>query len=88
MYRNIRFFSFIVLTLLLLPADAQESLRVIDHGTDGDVRYYSVICPSGQRTSISDYYVEKKICTMLVNGREEVCRTDWDVDTAARQACE
>lgn len=69
------------------PSSAQETLRVIDHGTDGDVRYYTVICPSGQRTSMSDYYVENKVCTMLVNGKEEVCRKDWDIDDAAKEAC-
>ena len=66
---------------------AQERLRVIDHGTDGDERYYTVICPSGERSSITNYYEEGKICTMLVNGKIEMCRNGWDIDSAAREAC-
>ena len=88
MNNNFGFFSLIIpLMLLLSQAQAQERLRVIDRGTDGDVRYYTVVCPSGQRSAISDYYAEGKICTMLINGKQKVCRTDWDVDTAAKEAC-
>lgn len=77
----------LAIALFSSASPAQETLRVIDHGTDGDVRYYSVICPSGQRSSISDYYEENRVCTMLVNGKKEVCRKEWDVDSAAKEAC-
>ena len=80
-----------VFTLLFFfmtwTGQAEERLRVIDHGTDGDERYYTVICPSGERSSITNYYEEGKICTMLVNGKIEMCRNGWDIDSAAREAC-
>jgi hypothetical protein len=76
-----------LLLFLSWIAQAEERLRVIDHGTDGDARYYTVICPSGERSSITNYYEEGKICTMLVNGKIEICRVAWEVDSAAREAC-
>jgi len=66
---------------------AEERLQIIDRGTDGDVRYYSVVCPSSKRTSVSHHYEKGEVCTMLVSRLEKVCRTDWDVDTAAKEAC-
>jgi len=79
----------LVLLILLLPGhpSAQETLQVFDNGTDGDVRYYSVVCPSSKRTSVSNYYEKGEICTVLVSTLERVCRTNWDIDTAAITAC-
>lgn len=90
MNNNLGFFSLIIPLMLLLSqtqTQAQERLRVIDKGTDGDVRYYSVVCPSGKRTSVSDRYKEGEICTMPVSAREEICREGWDIDSAATEAC-
>jgi len=82
--------SSIALSMLFLTnsqVHAQERLQIIDRGTDGDVRYYSVVCPSSKRTSVSHYYEKGEVCTMLVSKLEKICRTDWDVDTAAKEAC-
>lgn len=77
------------LGLLVISSNlqAQELLRVIDKGTDGDARYYLVVCPSGKRTAVSNFYQEGKICTTPVNDKNEICRKDWNVDNAARAAC-
>ena len=84
---KLKLFLFILMSCLSWNSHAQERLRVIDHGTDGDVRYYTVICPNGDRSSISNYYEEGKICTVLVNGKIEMCRVNWSIDTAAQEAC-
>ncbi len=81
------FINTLLTILMSSTAQAEERLRVIDHGTDGDERYYTVICPSGERSSITNYYEEGKICTMQVNGKIEICRNGWEIDSAAQEAC-
>lgn len=80
----------IATTMLIFStaSHAQESLRVIDNGKDGNISYYTIICPSGKRTSANFNYDDGMVCTVIVNGKEEVCRKDWTVDNAAKQACE
>jgi hypothetical protein len=70
------------------PVLAEETMQIFDNGLDGEVRYYSVVCPSGKRTSVSNDFENKQICTTLVNDKEKVCREGWDVDSAAKEACQ
>jgi hypothetical protein len=72
----------------LSQLQAEETMQVFDNGLDGEVRYYSVVCPSGKRTSVSNDFENKQICTTLVNDKEKVCREGWDVDSAAKEACQ
>ena len=72
----------------LSQLQAEETMQVFDNGLDGEVRYYSVVCPSGKRTSVSNDFENKQICTTLVNDKEKVCRQSWDVDSAAKEACQ
>lgn len=88
--KNTVFAPCLALLLLLTGTaiHAQERQNIIDHGTDGDVRYYTVVCPSGKRTSIDNHYEEGKVCTMLVNGKKRVCQQGWSIDEAAKTACQ
>ena len=88
MNSTIQIFGLALLLIMMTgSAQSQEKTRIIDRGTDGDARYYSVICASGQRSSITNYYEEGKICTVKVNGRLRECRNGWDLDSAAIVAC-
>jgi len=80
--------TLICLTGMATQLQAEETMQVYDNGMDGEVRYYSVVCPSGKRTSVSNDFETKQICTTLVNDREKVCREGWDVDSAAKEACQ
>ncbi len=84
--RNAVFLPALLLFYHLSPA--QENLRVIDNGNDGNIRYYTVVCPSGKRTSVRKYHEIDRICTFFVNGDTEVCRESWSVDKAAEEACQ
>jgi hypothetical protein len=79
---------FIYLTAATAQLQAEETMQIFDNGVDGEVRYYSVVCPSGKRTSVSNDFEKKQICTTLVNDKEKVCREGWDVNTAAKEACQ
>ncbi len=70
------------------PLQAEETMQIFDNGNDGEVRYYSVVCASGKRTSVSNDFENKQICTMLVNDKQKVCREGWDIDSAAQEACQ
>ena len=75
------------LMMMTTELHAEAGVSVLDKGTDGDIRYYSVICPSGKRTSLNFNLITKETCITPVNGNEQVCNVNWNKDKAAKEAC-
>ena len=63
------------------------SPTVIDRGVDGDARFYTVVCPSDKRTSVTNRFKTKQVCAYRVGDKEETCRNNWNVPKAAKYAC-
>ena len=80
----------ICITLLLSAASfsaaGQQGVKVIDHGLDGDRRYYTAYCPDGQPKPLAQLQESGQVCTYLPPDGREVCR-DRSPDEAARTAC-
>ena len=70
----------------ILAADKQQSLRIVDGGTDGDERYYTVYCPDGKRATVVKLYEIGKVCTQPSYSDKDICK-EWTVDEAAIEAC-
>jgi len=71
---------------------AQEvRLRVIDRGSGegGDgVRFYDIVCFSGERTKVEHYFTKGEACYYPVSNRvNRQCMPSKDVDRAAIKAC-
>jgi hypothetical protein len=66
---------------------AESGATLLDQGLDGEVRYYTVICPSGDRTSLNYNFKTKETCTQPVKGGTEMCQVNWDKSKAAKEAC-
>lgn len=67
-------------------ADEARPTNVVDGGTDGDERFYTVYCSDGKRASLVDRYEINEICTQPSYSDKDICK-DWTVDEAAIEAC-
>lgn len=67
-------------------AEKLQPLRVIDGGTDGDERFYTVYCPDGKRASIVKRFKIGEVCTKPSYASEDICK-NWSVDEAAIESC-
>jgi hypothetical protein len=66
---------------------AEEKFTVVDNGLDGEQRYYTVYCASDERAGVTHFYKTGKICMTSVAGKEK-CLDKWDIDKAAKEACQ
>lgn len=91
---------------------AEQKLRVLDKGIDGNQRSYLVTCPDGTITSVIQTFnipttqpqtppnhdlhltrgnraIQPKVTQVCIQPRQgdDVCRSSWDVDEAARASC-
>ena len=67
-------------------ADKTQPLRVIDAGTDGDDRFYTVYCPDGKRAALVKHYEIGEVCTQPSYSDKDICK-NWSIDEAAQEAC-
>ena len=76
------------LIALSTPLYAEGGASTRDKGLDGSTRYYDVVCPDGKRTSLTHDIQTKEVCAIMLSGDEQtVCKTNWDTDEAAKEAC-
>lgn len=72
-----------------LAVSADKEVRVtnlVDAGTDGDERFYTVYCSDGKTGSLVKRYKIGEVCTRPSYAEGDICK-DWSVDEAAVEAC-
>lgn len=92
MNTNIKFLTLIAfclsvssLSVSAADTDARVS-NLIDRGTDGDERFYTVYCSDGKRTALVKRYTIGEVCTRPSYSEKDICK-DWSVDEAAAESC-
>ena len=68
---------------------ADSNVRVtnlVDAGTDGDERFYTVYCSSGKQAALVKRYEIGEVCTKPSYSEKDICK-NWTVDEAAIEAC-
>lgn len=81
---------FIVFLIASINSSAEQlhGARLLDQGLDGDVRYFNVICPDKERTTLTYNITTKEICITYSKGsKSETCKDGWNKDQAAQEAC-
>ena len=72
--------------LLSTQAFADPVKRVLPQGKDGDNYYYQVQCKNGTEGSVVVQDKERNVCAQAFGG-ERICKSGWNVQRAAEEAC-
>ena len=63
-------------------------VKVIDRGMDENKRIYTIVCPSGIKTSVSYSTDDGELCYFPVSDtKNKQCLKSNDIDSAAVSAC-
>ena len=77
-----------LLGLTVTNASAERGVTVLDQGMDDTIRYYSVVCPTNKQTTLTYDVETKDVCVYPVGSdKEAICKTTWERDDAAKEAC-
>lgn len=92
MKNNIKHLSLIITCLFVFSISVSAAntevrvTNVVDAGTDGDERFYTVYCSNGKSAALVKRYTIGEVCTRPSYADKDICR-DWSVDEAALESC-
>ena len=79
-------FGMLLCTVAASAADKNQTPQVIDQGLDGKSRFYSVICPNGDRAGLEHRYKIGEMCLTPTRGKPRCIKED-DPDVGAKKVC-
>ena len=75
------------LAAMLQSVSADDQVeRIIDHGADGHIAFYTVYCKDGQRGHVQVNSKSRRTCAGNSEHKSR-CRKAWTIREAAAKAC-